>query len=135
MYNSNCKKLVLISAFLVAFILISGCSKDDDVSNEPDNTPPTGIDTCMEIDPSYEDDIKPIIEASCAIEDCHVSGGRGSGIFESYDGVKDKVDNESLLRRAVTNANMPPASSSAPKPTAEQRNLIKCWIEDGALDN
>ena len=50
-------------------------------------------------------------------------------------GIKAKVDNNSLLDRAVTSANMPPSNSAGPDPTAAQRNMIKCWIEDGAPDN
>ena len=135
MYNSKAKKLWLTTTSLAFLVLISSCSKDEDIANDPDNSSPTEIDTCMEIDPSFKDDIKPIIDASCAIEGCHVSGGQGNGVFDSYDVVKSKVDNESLLNRAVTNANMPPSSSVGPKPTAAQRNLIKCWIEGGASNN
>ena len=135
MYSSPCNKLFLATICLAFLVLISSCSKDEDTTPDPDNSSPSGMDTCIEIDPSFKDDILPIIEATCAIETCHVSNGSGNGIFDSYDAIKGKVDNESLLRRAVTDANMPPASSVGPKPTAAQRNLIKCWIEDGAANN
>ena len=122
----------LLGLFLLSLILSIGCSKDE--TAPPEDMPPES-DPCENVTASYMDDIRPIIDASCAISGCHVEGGQGSGIFETFEGVKEKADNGSLLIRAVTQANMPPSSSSAPVPTSSERNLIRCWIEAGAMMN
>ncbi len=135
MPSTNSRNLFPICLSLFAFALILGCSKDDD-SGGPGSTPPMEEeDTCEGINPSFADNIKPIIDASCAIENCHVAGGAGDGNFTTYAGIKAKADNGNLLLRAVQQANMPPGNSTGPDPTDAQRNMIKCWIEDGAPDN
>ena len=65
-----------------------------------------------------------------------VGGGQGSGNFESYTGVKSKADNGSLLNRAVIQGNMPPSNSSGPQTlTDDQKLIIQCWIDAGAMNN
>ena len=104
------------------------CNSDDD------NPEPEGID-CTGSDPSYMNDILPIVNATCALAGCH-EAGFVNGDFTTYDGLKSKVDNGSLLQRAVEDKEMPPANSNGPTElTEEQIKLFNCWIEDGAPNN
>jgi len=111
-----------------------GCSKDEIGTDSPE-PPDQENNPCENITATYADDIRPIIDASCAISGCHVPGGEGSGDFEDYNGIKEKADSGNLMTRVVVLGDMPPANSTGPVPTAMQRNLIRCWIEDGAQMN
>lgn len=85
-----------------------------------------GCDATM----SYATDIKPIIDAKCVT--CH-STGASQGDFQTYAVVKSKVDNTSFNNRLFIAKDMPPGGS--PALTEAELGKIKCWLEQGALDN
>ena len=118
------KLLIFLSTFLCFF----ACTKDNMT------TPPISID-CSNIMASYVNDIQPIMNSSCAISGCHISGF-GSGDFTTYSGLKAKVDDGTVKNRTIVNMNMPPANSSGPTTlTMTQIDLLNCWIEAGAPEN
>lgn len=119
-------KIILISILSAA--LMSACFFDTEEdlyefyyeANQCDTTQIT-----------YLEHIEPIIRGKCATTGCHVAGGTGNGIFESYEGVKDKVNDGSLLRRTVVNQDMPPSG-----PLSDcQMKQIQAWIALGAPEN
>lgn len=77
---------------------------------------------------SYATDIEPIIQSKCATSGCHVSGGGGNGIFDSYQGVKAKVDNGSFEQTTLIQMSMPPSGGLS---NCEQQ-LFEAWIAAGA---
>lgn len=79
---------------------------------------------------SYQNDIVPIVINHCAITGCHVAGFQ-PGNFTSYDTLKQKADEGVLQWLVLEIQTMPPDSSI----TQDQRNIIGCWIEQGALNN
>lgn len=80
---------------------------------------------------SYAESIEPIIQSKCATSGCHVAGGTGNGLLESYANVKAKVDNGSMFNRVVDLRDMPPGS-----PMDDcQVLLFETWINDGAPNN
>lgn len=87
--------------------------------------------TCDTVAVSYDKTIRPIIESTCSITSCHVAGGTGNGIFGSYAGVKEKVDNGSFRERVVNLQNMPP---NVPLNSC-QIKLIEAWLDQGSLNN
>lgn len=118
---------VLILALLSLFS--AGCYYD----NEEDLYGDVNTQVCDTTDLIYNDGIERIIEAHCATSGCHVAGGSGIGIFDSYDGVKAKVDDGSLIRRVVDRKDMPPSPN--PPLTDCQINQIANWVADGAPEN
>jgi hypothetical protein len=80
---------------------------------------------------TYSLTIKPIVAAKCANSGCHTAGGTGNGNFDTYAGVKAKVDNGSFLNRTVVLMNMP---TSGPLNSCELVQVRK-WIELGAPNN
>ena len=127
------KKILKFILFGMTMIFVISCSSDD--SDPTVNPDPDMMDPCTSITSTYAADIRPIIDLTCALSGCHVAGGSGDGNFESYNGVKAKADNGSLVSRAVTGGTMPPSNSSGPSLTETQKNLIRCWVEDGAQNN
>jgi len=77
---------------------------------------------------SYENDIKPIILANCAISGCH-NGDNGAD--------KDWTDfslfqsNAQEVKTRTQNGSMPQTGSI----TEQQKALIACWVDEGAKDN
>lgn len=90
-----------------------------------------GNDDCVVEGLSYSVDIEPIINSSCATSGCHVQGGSENGIFDSYAGVKAKVDNGSFRQRVIADRDMPPGS-----PLSNcQIKYIEEWLNQGAPNN
>jgi uncharacterized membrane protein len=81
---------------------------------------------------SYSTVVAPLITTHCNA--CHVSGGTGTGDFTTYAGLKQKADNGTLRNRVVVLKDMPQAGYT-PTMSDEDRNLINCWIKQGALEN
>lgn len=122
----------IFTCLIVASIFAASCSSDEDdpivIGPEPEE-----MDVCADVEAEFARDVKPLIDASCALSGCHVSGGGAPGDFASYDGVKNSASG--IISRAVIAGNMPPASSSAPKLNDSQKLLIQCWVEAGAMNN
>ena len=88
-------------------------------------------DECDTTAYTYSGTIKAIVDLNCATSSgCHGNGSQ-YGAFTTYAGVKARVDNQLIQKRAVVNQDMPPAGSM---PDCE-RLLIKNWIDAGAQNN
>jgi len=73
---------------------------------------------------SYETIIKPIIEKNCL--ECH--SGSQSPNLSAYAGV---ATNANRIRFQVVNRFMPQIGSL----TTEEIEFIRCWVDNGALNN
>ncbi|RAW01233.1 hypothetical protein [Pseudochryseolinea flava] len=87
---------------------------------------------CTEEVLRYEVDIVPIINANCAISGCH----------DGSNSLPDWTDHETLAgegaevqRRITLPLNDPAKMPRVGSITAEERQKLFCWIEQGALDN
>lgn len=80
----------------------------------------------------YDIDIKPIITAKCAIPSCHASGSTLPDLSD-YTILKTWVDNGRFRANIYELKIMPPASAVAL--TNEEKNIIKCWLDNGATKN
>lgn len=116
----------LLSALILMLAMPFGCYYD----NEEDRFPNSGCDTT---DMRYSVEIRQIFQDKC--DKCHLSSSPSySGIpFETYNEVKEVVDNGKLLIR-INDAN-------APMPQDEglmsicNRQKIEAWVNAGAPDN
>jgi hypothetical protein len=77
---------------------------------------------------SYQNDIKPIMNASCAISGCH-NGDNGS--IRNWTIFANVQSNAQDIKLRTGNKSMPLTGSL----TQDQINLIACWVDDGALNN
>lgn len=112
---------VLVIALLVATALWPSCKKD----KLPEPAANAACDTLM---PTYQNAIKAILDAKCAVPGCHTPGF-SSGDFSTYESVLPRIGNGSFRRRALDQRDMPPAGS--PQLTEEELLLIECWLEAG----
>ncbi|MDO9184439.1 MAG: hypothetical protein Q7W13_00390 [Bacteroidia bacterium] len=110
---------IFLSVLILA-ILIESCKKKEKEE----------VIDCSGVSPSYNSDIKPIINANCLSSGCH-NGGSSNGDYTSYSGLKAVASSGTLESRVVTNKTMPATSPLS----LEDRKKIKCWINSGAPNN
>ena len=104
------------------------------------------IYSCKDEEPctTYETDIKPIVDASCAYSGCH--SGADAGMFVSatskdytnYEGLIANLESGSFAIRVLDSMDMPSAFAPAGYPktlTQTELDLIDCWISEGYPKN
>jgi hypothetical protein len=73
-------------------------------------------------------EIKTIIDASCAVSGCHVSGGAAV----SFTTLANIISNAGQIKSLTQSGTMPKGGDKLPQ---EQLNAIACWVDDGAPNN
>jgi len=98
--------------------------------------------SCKDEEPctTYETDIKPIIDASCAYSGCHSGADAGMFVpadeadYTNYEGIKGSLDDGTFAMEVLDSLTMPPFYAPDPNPkmlTQTELDLIDCWIKDG----
>lgn len=121
-------KYCFITITITVLISIISCTKD--IGPDPALHRTINCDTI-----SFSKHIKPIIEANCI--GCHMPNGGGNGDFatDMYPVLKQKADNGSLMGRAV-DLTITPTMPYGMDPLPEsKREILRCWINSGALNN
>jgi hypothetical protein len=110
---------IILPGLLIVFILFA-CTKNTGVDYTPDCSSPK----------SYSADVSPIIQSYCATNSgCHATGSHeGPGALTGFEQV---YNNRASIRSAVANGSMPENT----RLSAEQKNAILCWIDNGANNN
>lgn len=75
---------------------------------------------------SFDESISPIISTTCSTVACH--GGTQPPDFRVFDNIQN---NAARIKELTQSGVMPPEGSL----TAEEINLIACWVDDSAPDN
>ena len=85
---------------------------------------------------TYNSQVRKIIEKRCAISGCHVNGFH-PGDYTSYAGVKKNVDSGKFKLRVFGNSQIPPTMPPFSKPQLgeEELQILKCWLDQDALEN
>jgi hypothetical protein len=109
--------------FLFLVFVIAACSYHDlndldDVYEEPYVCDP---------ETSWQNDILPIMKASCANAGCHDGISRRD--WTDYDEVKEYA---AAIKQKTKDGSMPFDGPPLPQ---EQINIIQCWVDAGAADN
>jgi len=78
---------------------------------------------------SYATDIKAIIETSCAVSGCHVSGGAAPFALTTLASIQDRA---AAIKTFTANGSMPKSGTPL---TQLQKDRIACWVDDGAPNN
>jgi hypothetical protein len=122
----NLLRKTLFAIFSAAILLLSGCYYD----NEEELYPFAYCDTT---DVTFNSNIEPIIQRSCAVPGCHVPGGDGNGDFTQFPEILEKVENGSFLNSVKGTGDIPMPPND-PLGACEIRQ-IELWIADGAPNN
>lgn len=121
-------RFTLITSIIGLTLLATAC--DYDQLDEP-----TISDRCDVLQPTYDNGIEELLERTCAYDGCHVSGF-ASGNFTTYQGTVSFI--EAIESRALFAADMPPSyapEGKAKELTADEKELLKCWIASGFPEN
>ena len=129
--------IYLLFLGLVCFIAIPSACTNDKLPE-----PIVTLD-CSTINPTYDKDIKRIIDESCALSGCHVSGGGAPGIYTTYAGMENFLNDNEFKKFVIDLKNdpdngMPPNWSTNPGPrdlSPEDFALVECWVEAGYPEN
>ena len=122
------RNLLLILAGIVS-CLLAACTSDE--LPEPMELPCDG-----EVF-TYEADIRPIVERSCAYSGCHLGGA--PGVYNDYAGLLSDLESGRFRERVIQQrenptVGMPPeyAPENRPKDlTPQELQMINCWLEAG----
>ena len=106
---------VVFAIFTVGLIMGVSCKKSN---TETDFT------TCTE--PTYEDEIKPLLESHCNDITCH--GADQQPVLTYFAAVKASVDNGSFEKEVISERSMP----EGPELTQEEYDVFNCWLSAGA---
>lgn len=109
-------------------MILFSCTKD--------KTPAEcGLEYCSPGAVSYENDIKPLIQQSCATNMGPGTGCHDSWIF-NYDNILPKIKDGSF-GAVISDRSMPqmPNSFGIDSLTQAEIELFECWICDGGLKN
>lgn len=117
----------------ILLIGISSCTKNSETLQAEI---PLSDSTCM-ANVTYSQNIKPIINTTCAISGCHVSNGFKD--FSTYTALKDELDTKGtayFLSRIKSGGGMPPSYTTGPKSISDcDYNKIEAWLNQNYPNN
>jgi len=122
----------LIASFLAVccvLFLVAACTADE--LPEPVALP------CDGVMPTYEADVREIVERTCAYSGCHLGGA--PGIYDSYAGLLPDLESGLFRQRVIDRKDdpvfgMPPNYAPADREvdlTADEIMIITCWLDAG----
>ncbi|GAA4271586.1 cytochrome c [Aquimarina gracilis] len=117
---SRTKNILLPILIGIVFIACENNVEEDTTSPDGGSNGNEPCDTNI----SFTTSVKPIIDANCIA--CH--NGNQFPDLRTYQGIFDNAQN---VRSQVVSRRMPLNGSL----TNEEIELIRCWIENGALNN
>ena len=120
------KIFVTATLFTISILVVGGCRYD---KAELLNPPLTGPVNCATSPAKFRADILPLITSKCATPNCHNAEASGGVVLQNYAEISAAKDR--IYERAVVEKSMP---ETGPLPPSEIA-LLKCWIDNGALDN
>ena len=112
--------------FSISVLLVGACRYD---KAELLNSPATGPVNCATSSAKFRTDILPLITSKCATPNCHDAEASGGVVLQTYAEINAAKDR--IYERTVVEKSMP---ESGPLQSAAI-DLLKCWIDNGALDN
>ena len=119
--------------FCLSFVGLNSC----EYNQLPEPEPP---DLCDTLRVTYENQMKSIIDNSCAYSGCHDGmDGIGPFNFNNFEGLSnvfDKIETRVIELKDDPANGMPPNSSVFPRSrkdnlTERELDLFRCWIEAG----
>ena len=103
---------------------------------EPQPEPPLQPEAAPGV--SFQEDISPILQASCAVQGCHAGPNPPKGLnletfadFEKGNVFNPGDSNGSVVIQRIDGGGMPPGAPLAD----DQIQLFKDWIDEGAENN
>lgn len=103
---------------VLTLLVVAGCSND---SFTPE---------CDGGTPTYDGEMKTLIDQNCAISGCH-GAGSSRGDYTSFAGLLPDLNNGKFTREVLTDQSMPRGGSL----TQVELNSVQCWADNGFAEN
>lgn len=92
---------------------------------------------CDGVSPTYEADVREIVERTCAYSGCHLGGA--PGVYDDYGGLLSDLESGRFRQRVISakdnpTLGMPPnyaPNGRAEDLTAAELMVITCWLDAG----
>lgn len=121
------------SVLVIAFCFLAATCTYDHVEVAEPAPPP-----CNQLSHTWSKDIVPLLTKYCtdpSFGGCHQSGSQ-YGDWTDYVQFKYKVDGGHVEEHCLNTNEMPPPYSNGPyQLTKLEKQVLRCWIDDGALKN
>ena len=88
------------------------------------------VATSVETGISFASSVQPIIQAKCINPGCHAAGGASGVDFSNFSNLSSRAGR---VKTRTSEGSMPPAGAETL--TAEEKQKIACWVDDGAQNN
>lgn len=121
-------KIVLLGLIASGSVLFSACSDNTELV-EPDTNSNT-IDTAKVL---YTQDVKILLDGSCAFSGCHNTGS-AVGSLATYTSAKKFAENGRILGSIKHESGYSKMPKNGTKLAAEKIARIEKWITDGYLE-
>lgn len=106
---------IVFAVFAIGLIMAVACKKDN---------AETDFTACTQ--PTYDDDIKILLETHCNSISCH--GADQQPVLTYYTAVKATVDNGTFANQVISTERMPKGA----KLSQEEYDLFNCWLNADA---
>ena len=120
------KMKIGIPALFAVIAFSTGCKYNKEELLYPGNPQPSA---CGTVSAKFSTDVLPLITSKCAVPGCHDATAQGGRVFQNYSQISDAKDR--IHVRAVVEKSMPEGGALS----AAEINILKCWIENGGLNN
>jgi len=109
---------------LACFLIILAVSCKEDTADTVD---------CTGLTPTYTDDIKVILDASCAVSGCHNSSDLANNYdFSTYATASAISQGNRFLGAINHQGGFTAMPQNAPKLSKDKIELLTCWVENGS---
>lgn len=108
------------------WLQLSQSSCTNDTLPEPD----TSVN-CDSLQVTYDNQVKPIIDASCAFAGCHVAGFPW-GNYTTYAGMTPFLNPSLFENEVIVTMDMPDGSLTL---TPEELEIMECWVSNNYAEN
>lgn len=125
MKNINLLSLFILGGLFLVQISQSSCTNDKLQDPSTISNP-----FCDTLQITYDLQIKPIIDASCAFVGCHVQGF-AYGDYSSFDGLVPYLNDTKFKKEVITTMSMPDGFSLS----ATDFELVECWVNKNYPEN
>lgn len=124
------KKFNLVSLFILGSLFVIQLSQSS-CTNDKLPDPSIVNSACDSIEAVYDQQIKPIIDNSCAFPGCH-GPGASVGDMTDYAKLSIYLNDNGFKKRVIDIMDMPTGGGML---TPEEFELVECWVNKGYPEN
>lgn len=124
------KRILLAILILYILAILSSC----EYNHQEEVLPEGAINPCDTAAAKFNSNVMPILTAKCATSGCHDGTGDDPNLSSDfYNQLSSSLSDGKFKTKVIDGRTMPPVSATPL--TAEEYLQLKCWYENGHLNN